>query len=129
MKDYSISVRSDPKDIRVCSSCELKEIADWLRASHEEDDQKTKIVISRGRKRVVSIVVLRVLPNTINVFIAREGTVLDTPITLTDVNKFIFQKLTVAGVNEQGEIRQVLISNKRGALIILDDSGHIAVSC
>lgn len=127
MEEYPISARSDPQDVRECSSCELKEIADWLFASYEEDDKKTKIIINKDRNRVVSLVVLRVLPTTLNVFVARPSVASDIPITITGVNKFIFQKLTVAGVNEQGEIRQVVISNKRGVTFILDDSGYLAL--
>lgn len=128
MEQYRLFARSNPEDIRECSSCEIKEIADWLGATYLEDEIKTRIVINKDSDKQITLTTLKVLPNTLQVFVARSGTASDIPITLTNVNKFIFQKLEFDDGDKKEEICQVIFRNKRGVEVIVDDSGFIAFS-
>lgn len=128
MGDDSQFVRSDPEDIRECNSCEIKEIADWLGATYSEDNQKAQIIINKDPNKRLKLIALKVLPNTLQIFAARPGTASDIPITLIDVNKFIFQKLEFEMEGKKEEIRQVIFRNKKGIQVIVDDSGGIAFS-
>lgn len=129
MGQYQIFARSNPEDTRECSSCEIKEIADWLGATYEEDKGKTKIVIDKGPNKRLKLIILKVLPNILHIFAARSGNAYDDiPATLSDINKFIFQKLEFEDRDREEEIRQMIFRNKKGAEVIIDDSGFISFS-
>jgi len=120
--------RSDPEDIRECNSCEIKEIADWLGAKYSEDQEKSRVIIDKDLDRRLTIVVLKVLPNMLQIFAARPGATSDILITLSNVNHFTFQRLELDFGDSKEEIRQVIFRNAKGVQIIIDDSGGIALS-
>lgn len=129
MEQYQIFARSNPEDTRECGSCEIKEIADWLGATYEEDKEKTIIVINKDPNKRLKIIVLKILPNTLHIFAARSGNAYDDiPVALPDINKFIFQKLEFEDRDRKEEIRQMIFRNKKGAEVIIDDSGFISFS-